>query len=189
MRSGVAAVNKPLVWGPVGALDTVVAHYRRDGRRWLVGGVCWLDERGASRGEIQAPPSWVNAPILASLGWNCIAPMSSFFEELGGFDLAFAKAIDYEFFVRALKREPFARVARTLSAARRHTDAMSMDRNAAHLAELAAIEEQSAPRSRTRRTLYRYALKVWLNATKPKWSALKRMDAFRARDRAMAPST
>jgi len=169
-----------------GALDAVLAHYRRDGRRWVVGGVRWLDERGASRGEIQAPPSWVSAPILASLGWNCIAPMStfvsrSFFEELGGFDSAFAQAIDYEFFVRALKREPFARVARTLSAGRRHIDAMSMDRNAAHLAELEAVKEQSAPRSWSRRTLYRYGLKVWLNATNPKWSALKRVDAFRAR--------
>lgn len=176
-----------------GALDAVMAHYRRDGRRWLVGGVRWLDERGTSRGEIQAPPSWINAPILASLGWNCVAPMStfvsrSFFEELGGFNSAFAQAIDYEFFVRALKREPFARVARTLSAARRHTDAMSMDRNAAHLAELEAIKEQSAPRSWSRRMLYRYSLKVWLNATNLRWSALKRVDAFRARDRAMTSS-
>jgi glycosyltransferase involved in cell wall biosynthesis len=176
-----------------GALDTVVAHYRRDGRRWLVGGVRWLDERGASRGEIKAPPSWVNAPILASLGWNCIAPMStfvsrSFFEGLGGFDPAFAQAIDYELFARALSREPYARITRTLSAARRHSDAMSMDRDAAHLAALRTIEEQHAPRSWSRRTLYRYSLKLWLNATNPRWSALKWVDAFRARDDARAQS-
>jgi glycosyltransferase involved in cell wall biosynthesis len=177
-----------------GALDTVVGQYRRDGGRWLVGGVRWLDERGTSRGEIQAPPSWVSAPILASLGWNCVAPMStflsrSFFEELGGFDSRFSQAVDYEFFLRALKREPFVRVTRTLSTAMRHSDALSMDRNAAHLAELKAIEEQHAPRSWSRRTLYRYRLKLWLNATNPRWSALKRVDAFRARDRAMAPSS
>jgi glycosyltransferase involved in cell wall biosynthesis len=175
-----------------GALDAVVAHQRRDGRRWVVGGVRWLDERGASRGEIQAPPSWVNAPILASLGWNCVAPMStfvsrSFFEELGGFDSAFAHAIDYEFFVRALKHEPFARVARTLSTAMRHSDAMSMDRNAAHLAELKAIEKQHAPRSWALRTMYRYRLKLLLNLTNPKWSALKRVDAVRAREGTSAP--
>ena len=104
-----------------GALDAVAGHYRRDGRRWLVGGVRWLDERGASRGEIQAPPSWVNAPVLASLGWNCIAPMStfvrrSFFEELGGFDSTFAHAMTMSSLSGPSRREPFARVARTLSA-------------------------------------------------------------------------
>jgi glycosyltransferase involved in cell wall biosynthesis len=176
-----------------GALDAVVGQYRRDGRPWLVGGVRWLDERGASRGEIQAPPSWVTAPILASLGWNCIAPMStflrrSFFEDLGGFDSTLRHADDYEFYVRALKREPFDRVARTLSVARRHSDAMSMDRNARHLAELKAIEEHDAPRSWSRRMLYRYRLKLWLNATNPRWSALKRVDALRSRDHAAAPS-
>jgi glycosyltransferase involved in cell wall biosynthesis len=167
-----------------GALDAVVDQYQRDGRGWLVGGVRWLDERGVNRGDIQAPPGWVSAPILASLGWNCIAPMSTylsrrFFEKLGGFDSTFSHADDYEFFVRALRREPFARVPRTLSAARRHSDAMSMDRNAVHLAELKSIAEQNAPRSWSRRTLYRYSLKLWLNATNPKWSALKRLDAFR----------
>jgi len=176
-----------------GALDAVVRQYQRDGGSWLVGGVRWLDERGASRGEIQAPPSWVSAPVLASLGWNCIAPMStylrrSFFEELGGLDSTFSHADDYEFYVRALGREPFARVARTLSAARRHSDAMSMDRNAVHLAELKTIEEQHAPQSWSRRTLYRYSLKLWLNASNPAWSVLKRMDALRAHDRSMASS-
>jgi glycosyltransferase involved in cell wall biosynthesis len=177
-----------------GALEAVVAEYGRNGGRWLVGGVRWLDEWGASRGEIQAPPSWISAPVLASLGWNCIAPMStylsrSFFEELGGFDSTFSHADDYEFYLRALKREPFVRVRRTLSAARRHSDAMSMDRNAVHLAELRAIEQQHAPRSSPRRALYRYGLKLWLNTTNPKWSALKRVDALRARDRAtVAPS-
>ena len=111
-----------------------------------------------------------------------------FFEELGGFDPSFSHADDYEFYLRALRREPFARVPRTLSAARRHSDAMSMDRNAVHLAELRAIEEQNAPRSWPRRMLYRYGLKLWLNATNPTWATLKRVDAFRASHHTMAPS-
>jgi glycosyltransferase involved in cell wall biosynthesis len=174
-----------------GALEVVERHYRRGRRRWFVGGVRWLDERGLSRGDFRAPPSWLTAPALASLGWNCVPPMSTYlrrdlFEELGGFLPSYAHADDYEFFVRLLRQERFHRIGRTLAGARRHDDAMSMDRNAVHLAELEAIAAQSAPRSASARWLHRYGLKLWLNATNPRWSALKRVDAFQARHRAMA---
>jgi glycosyltransferase involved in cell wall biosynthesis len=174
-----------------GALEAVARHYRRGDRRWFVGGVRWLDERGLSRGDFRAPPSWLTAPALASLGWNCIPPMSTYlrrdlFEELGGFLPSYAHADDYEFFVRLLRQERFHRIGRTLAGARRHDDSMSMDRNAVHLAELEAIAAQSAPRSAPARWLHRYGLKLWLNATNPRWSALKRVDAFQARHRAMA---
>jgi glycosyltransferase involved in cell wall biosynthesis len=176
-----------------GALDTVVRRRQRDGRRWFVGGVRWVDERGASRGVVGAPPAWLTAPILASLGWNCVAPMSTYlsrdlFEELGGLKTSFSHADDYEFFVRALEREPFARIARTLSCSLRRGDAMSMDRNATHLAELEAIAAQGAPRSRSQRALYHYGFKLWLNAANPRWAALKQVDAFRARRRQLAAS-
>jgi glycosyltransferase involved in cell wall biosynthesis len=176
-----------------GALDAVASRYQRGGGRWFVGGVRWLDERGVSRGDFRAPPSWLTAPALASLGWNCIPPMSTYlrrdlFEELEGFLPSYSHADDYEFFVRLLGRERFQRIGRTLAGARRHGDAMSMDRNAVHLAELEAIAEQSAPGSAPARWLCRYGLKLWLNATNPRWSALKRVDAIHARHRAVATS-
>jgi glycosyltransferase involved in cell wall biosynthesis len=176
-----------------GALENVARHYRRGRRRWFVGGVRWLDERGVSRGDFRAPPSWLTAPALACLGWNCIPPMSTFlrrdlFQELGGFLPTYAHAQDYEFFVRLLRQERFQRIGRTLAGARRHDDAMSMDRNAVHLAELEAIAGQSAPRSASARWLHRYGLKLWLNATNPRWTTLKRVDAFRARHRAIVAS-
>jgi glycosyltransferase involved in cell wall biosynthesis len=174
-----------------GALEAVVRRRRRDARRWFVGGVRWLDERGASRGDFRAPPGWLTGPMLASLGWNCVPPMSTYlsrdlFEELGGLDPSLSYADDYEFFVRVLEREPFARIARTLAGSRRHDDAMSMNRNATHLAELEAIAEQGASRSRSRRALCHYGLKLWLNATNPRWAALKQVDAFRTRRRQLA---
>lgn len=176
-----------------GALETVVRRRRRDGRRWFVGGVRWIDERDASRGDFRAPPAWLTAPMLASLGWNCVPPMSTYlardlFEELGGLDSSFSYADDYDFFVRALRREPFARIARTLAGSRRHDDAMSMNRNATHLAELEAIAARGAPRSRPRRALCHYGFKLWLNATNPRWAALKQVDALRARRRQLAAS-
>ena len=69
-------------------------------------------------------------------------PRRILFQELGGFLPTYAHAQDYEFFVRLLRQERFQRIGRTLAGARRHDDAMSMDRNAVHLAELEAIAEQ-----------------------------------------------
>jgi glycosyltransferase involved in cell wall biosynthesis len=176
-----------------GALDAVARRYQRGRGRWFVGGVRWLDERGVSRGDFRAPPSWLTAPALASLGWNCIPPMSTYLnrdllEETEGFLTSYSHADDYEFFVRLLSREKFERIGRTLAGARRHSNAMSMDRNAVHLAELETIAAQSAPPSASARRLSRYGLKLWLNATNPRWSALKRVDAFRARHRTGATS-
>jgi GT2 family glycosyltransferase len=103
------------------------------------------------------------------------------FQEAGGFNPSFCYGDSYDFFVRALERGPFARIARTLAGSRRHGDAMSMDRNAIHLAALKAIAEQGTPRSRSRSVLCRYEFKLWLDTTYPRWSALKRVDAFGAR--------
>jgi hypothetical protein len=51
------------------------------------------------------------------------------------------RAGDYELYIRLLRQERLQRIGRTLAGARRHDDALSMDRNAGHLAEL----EERAP--------------------------------------------
>jgi glycosyltransferase involved in cell wall biosynthesis len=174
-----------------GALDAVARHYRRAGRRWLVGGGRWLDGDGAPRGDVAAPPSWMTVPMLASLGWNCIPHTATYmrrdlFEELGGFDKQFKYSGDYDFMLRALQREPFARINRTLSAIRRHGGNASMQETPVHRAEAEEITRRYGPSSRSRRVTYQYLLKLWLNGTNPGWFLRKRADDLRGR---LSPST
>ena len=96
-----------------GALARVVQGYARGGRRWVVGGIRWIDGHGTPRGDLAAPPSWITVPMSAALGWNCIMHMATYvnselFRDLGGFRKEMKYAGDYEFFLRALAIEPFA---------------------------------------------------------------------------------
>jgi glycosyltransferase involved in cell wall biosynthesis len=168
-----------------GALDSVVQHYMRTGARWLVGGCRWIDRRGAPRGDLRAPPNWISVPMHASLGWNCFPDYSTFLHrdfyfELGGFDSSFVYAGDYDFFARALQREPFARIDRILAGVRRHGDNLSMTADPRRLAEEKAVEECYGPDSEWQQTAYRYLLKLWLNGTNPKWFFWKRMGILRS---------
>jgi len=164
-----------------GALEAVTAGYERSGRRWVTGGCRWLDGRGLSRGDLRAPPVWLTAPMAASLGWSCIPHPSTYmhrdlFEALGGFNPEFQYAGDYEFFVRALEREPFFRIRQVLSGFRRHGDNTSMRLDDTHLAEIRMVADRFAPRSEWQRVAHRYLLKVWLNGRNPGWSTMKRID-------------
>ena len=40
-----------------GALARVVQGYARGGRRWVVGGIRWIDGHGTPRGDLAAPPA------------------------------------------------------------------------------------------------------------------------------------
>jgi glycosyltransferase involved in cell wall biosynthesis len=168
-----------------GALDAVSRHFRSHGRRWLAGGGRWLDADGKRRGDITAPPAWITVPMLASLGWNCISHTATYvhrdlFDELGGFDTRFRYFGDYEFMLRALEREPFCRVNRTLFGGRRHGTNASMQQTPVHWAETKAIMERYSPSSSWQRAVHRYRLKVWLNATSPGWFLHKRIERLRA---------
>jgi glycosyltransferase involved in cell wall biosynthesis len=169
-----------------GALDAVVRAHERHGARWLVGRIRWIDALGVGRGDQSPPPSWVTAPMLASLGWNCIPHPSTyihreFFEQLGGFDKKLKYSGDYDFFVRARQFDSFVGIPRTLSCFRRHGGNMSMRPDAAHLAEIEAIAERFGPSAPWQRLAYRYFLKLWLNGGSLPWFARKRIDAVRAR--------
>jgi glycosyltransferase involved in cell wall biosynthesis len=167
-----------------GALDAVVRRHQQTGSHWLVGRVRWIDEHGTGRGDVSAPPSWVTAPMLASLGWNCIPHTSTYvhrelFERLGGFNKALRYSGDYDFFVRARQGQSFVRMRRTLSCFRRHGDNMSMRSDAAQLAENQGVAEQFGPQAGSRLLMYRYLVKLWLNAANATWFARKRLDAAR----------
>ena len=169
-----------------GALDAVVRAFERQGAHWLVGRVRWTDARGVERGDLWAPPSWVTASMLASLGWNCIPHTSTYmhrqlFEQLGGFDKAFKYSGDYDFFVRARRRSTFLRIPRAISCFRRHGENMSMRMDADQLAENEAVAQRFGPSAPWQRMAYRYLLKLWLNGENLPWSVRKRLDAARTR--------
>jgi glycosyltransferase involved in cell wall biosynthesis len=168
-----------------GALAAVARHYEASGHRWVTGGGRWLDGEGRPRGDIPAAPTWITVPMLASLGWNCISHTATYvhrdlFEELGGFDKHFQYFGDYDFMLRALASEPFCRVDRTLSSVRRHGANASMQQTPTHWAETGEITQRYGPTSSWKRAVYRYRLKVWANASSPRWFLHKRMDRFRA---------
>jgi glycosyltransferase involved in cell wall biosynthesis len=169
-----------------GALDTVVRTYERHRTRWLVGRVRWTDAHGTARGDLSAPPSWVTAPMLASLGWNCIPHTSTYvhrelFERLGGFDKQLKYSGDYDFFVRARRHNSFLRIPRALSCFRRHGQNMSMRADAAQLAENEAVAQRFGPSAPWQRLAYQYFVKLWLNGGNLPWSVRKHLDAVRAR--------
>jgi glycosyltransferase involved in cell wall biosynthesis len=175
-----------------GALDAVARAHERRGARWLVGRVRWMDARGVARGDQTPSPSWVTAPMLATLGWNCIPHPSTylhrdFFEQLGGFDTRFKYSGDYDIFIRARQLEPFTRIARTLTGVRRHGGNASMQHTAPHSAEIRQIMERYGPSSPWKQAAYRYLLKAWANGTSPRWFLQKRVDDLRAR-RARSPA-
>lgn len=167
-----------------GALARVAERYRREGRRWLIGGCRWIDPAGGSLGEHKAPPRWITPRMLASVGWSPIPALSTFLHrdllrELDYFDARFDYAADYDLYARALAREPFSRIGCTLAAQRRHGTNLSMDRNARHEAELRSIAERHGSRDPGRRAVYRYGLKIWFNAASPTWFVRKRLDQRR----------
>jgi glycosyltransferase involved in cell wall biosynthesis len=169
-----------------GALESVVQHYERTDAQWLVGGCRWMDQRGTPRGDLRAPPSWLSARALASLGWNCFPDQSTFlrrdfFLELGGFDDSFSYCGDYELYARTLQNAPFTRINRILTGIRRHGDNLSMSADPQRLAEERRVVERYGPESELQRRAYRYLLKLWLNGTNPTWALSKRIDAFHAR--------
>lgn len=174
-----------------GALEVVVHRYQQDGRRWLMGGCRWVDAQGRSLGDPTVPPSWLKPSMMASLTWGCVPAVSTFFHtdmlrNLGYFDVGFWYASDHELYTRALAREPFSRIARPLSAQRRHGSNLSMERNAGHTAEMAAITERFAPAQPWKRRLYSVMLRVWLNGTSPTWFLRKRADMYRESRRSKA---
>ena len=167
-----------------GALDTVVRRYERDRRPWLIGGCRWIDAEGRSKGDHKAPPNWLISSVLASLDWSPFPAISTFshrdfLDELGGFDVRFYYAADFDLYVRARSREPYSRINRTLAAWRRHGGNTSMERNTVHEVELATISRRHGPPGSGTRRAYRYGTKLVLNGQSPRWMLHKRVEKWR----------
>jgi glycosyltransferase involved in cell wall biosynthesis len=162
-----------------------VGHWAKRGRNPIfVGGIRWTDMDGRSRGDLAAPPRWMNSAAFASLGWNCMQHTSAFvrkpfMQELGGFDEAFQYNGDYEFFARALNRAAFDRTPRSLSAWRMSAVEPSDEKRAGMEDETRSIQQTFAPESEMRRKVYQTLLKVWLNSSSPRWLFGKRFQPRR----------
>ncbi|WP_264050600.1 glycosyltransferase family 2 protein [Methylobacterium flocculans] len=158
-----------------GAVAAIVSAYRRSGRRWVVGGIRWTNENDQSLGELAAPPSWMSPKMHASLGWNPIMHMStyfsrSFYEELGGFNITFKDSGDYDMFARALSRAPYARIDKPLTCFRRTGKNNSVVNRARSMDENRLILEERGPKSASTRFFLRTVLKSWLNIRNPHWT-------------------
>lgn len=169
-----------------GAMAAIVEAYRRSGRRWVVGGIRWTDERGRGMGELAAPPSWMTVRMHVCLGWNPIMHMATyvsrdFFQELGGFNIEYRDSGDYDMFARALSKEPYARVARPLACFRRTGQNNSAVNVARAEGECRRVLDTFGPASQAERRLWRGVLKSWFNLSNPTWLCWKLQERARLR--------
>lgn len=161
-----------------GALDAVVEAYRASGRRWVVGGIHWIDEHGNSLGQLRAPPTWMTVRMHACLEWNPIMHMATYFSrefytELGGFNIDYKDSGDFDMFARALSQEPFGRIGRQIAAFRRTGSNNSVVNRARGMREAQTVYERFGATSAVEHQLWRYLLKCWFNFSNPDWMAHK----------------
>jgi glycosyltransferase involved in cell wall biosynthesis len=169
-----------------GALDAIVHAYRKGGRRWVVGGIRWIDSRGHSMGELAAPPTWMTPRMLVCLGWNPIMHMGTYFSrefyvELGGFNIEYRDAGDQEMFCRALSKAPYTRVSRPIACFRRTGMNNSAIQGERTVREGLRTRAAFGPTSRIEHSAWRSFLKLWFNLRNPSWMASKLLDATRTR--------
>ncbi len=162
-----------------GALRAIAKEYGRGQPRWIAGGVRWIDGRDNYLGSTSAPPHWIGHRLYASLGWACLAHMSTyltreFFEELGGFDLEFKVAGDYDLFTKALSRCRFRRIKSDLAVSRLNGLNFSHVQKVRATSECAKVADAFAPKPAAQRLLYRTMLRIWVNAANPLWCVRKR---------------
>jgi len=169
-----------------GALDAVVRGYMESGKRWVVGGIKWIDENGTGMGGLAAPPVWMTPRLHVCLGWNPIMHMSTyisrdFFVELGGFDINFKDSGDYDMFARALSRAPYHRLARPVGCFRQTGMNNSATNGARTMRENGVVRDKFGPSAAWERRFWQLALKLWFNARNPDWALVKLRELWQAR--------
>jgi glycosyltransferase involved in cell wall biosynthesis len=169
-----------------GALEQIVRAYRKNNRRWVVGGIRWIDEHGRSLGNLAAPPSWMTPRMHVCLDWNPIMHMATyfsrdFFTALGGFNIDYKDAGDFEMFARALSKEPYERVPVLIACFRRTGMNNSVVNSERANREIRSVCGTFGPKSNLERACWRYLLKAWFNFRNPQWLVRKLSDSLCAR--------
>ncbi|MEO8137115.1 MAG: glycosyltransferase [Betaproteobacteria bacterium] len=167
-----------------GAVDAVVAAHRLGQRRWFVGGLRWIDGEGNSLGDFGAPPRWLSAAAYESLDWSVISILATYFDrdlfsELGGYDETVCISADFELIARALRKEPFHRVARPLALWRRHGENFSVVNKALARREAAAVRQSRRIRQGVAQSLRALGMKLWVNLSNPGWCRRKMTERLR----------
>ena len=157
-----------------GALGLIAKEYARGQPRWICGDVRYIDGSDNYLGTFSAPPQWMGHRIFASLGWSCLNHQATYvarelFDELGGFNLEFKVAADYDLIARAFSRSPYRRIRRVLSISRITGMNFATIHEVRGSSERATIADAFAPEPAAERLLYRTALKIWLAAANPVW--------------------
>jgi len=158
-----------------GALAEVVRAYKSSGRSWVCGGIRLIDGNDKNLGEIAALPSWVTASMHSCMGWGTIAHMSTYvsremFTELGGFDISFPTASDYEFFCRAREKAKYARIGRAIACFRQTGENYSVRHLEAAEPEFQRVRDTFAPNSSFKYQLYR-RMSLFRYARNPGWAS------------------
>lgn len=161
-----------------GAIEAVAESYHASVRRWLVGGIQWIDENDRDLGSLAAPPEWMTPRMCACLGWNPIMSIATFFrrdffDELGGYDPSYAICSDYDLYIRALQQEPFARIDQRLGAFRRTGLHNSIVKRKVRREEYLKIIEQYGPSTNSEQLFWRLVMKNHFNLRNPGWMARK----------------
>jgi len=169
-----------------GAPEQIVRAYRKNNRRWVVGGIRWIDEHGRSLGDLAAPPRWMTSRMHACLYWNPIMHMATyfsreFFTALGGFNIDYKDAGDFEMSARALSQEPYERIAVPIACFRRtgkNNSVVNFER-ASH--EVRSVCDTFGPKSNLECAFWRNLFKAFFNFRNPRWLAIKLLGSIRVR--------
>jgi glycosyltransferase involved in cell wall biosynthesis len=162
-----------------GALGRLVSAMRRTGRPWAIGRLRWVDRGGRAQGDLNPPPSWMPATVLASLGWNWMHHQTAyldrdFIESLGGFDPKLRVCADYDLLLRARRQVPFAPVHEVTAAFRRHGENISLS-SSVGIDEAAEILRSYGPSDPRRRQVDSFCARLLVNALNPRWAIMRRL--------------
>lgn len=157
-----------------GSLAEIVRAYRHGGKRWVVGGIRWIDEYGNILGGFAAPPSWIVPRIFVSFDWCSIMHQATymsrdFFKELGGFNIEYRVVGDFDMFARALSKAPYQRVARQIACYRRTGANYSATHPERTVYESSLVRKDFGPKSKWERRIWRVLMCTWLNIRNPQW--------------------
>ncbi len=157
-----------------GSLAEIVKSYRQSGKRWVVGGIRWIDEFGNVLGGFAAPPSWIVPRIFVSFDWCSIMHMATymsrdFFDELGGFNIEYRVVGDFDMFARALSKAPYQRVARQIACYRRTGVNYSATHPERTIYESSLVRKAFGPKSKWERRFWRVLMRSGLSLRNPQW--------------------
>ena len=161
-----------------GGLQALIDAARITSAPWMTGGVRYVDAEFRSIGRLQPLPHWTPLSLHACLGWSAIHHIATyisrdFFDALGGFDIEYTVAADYELFCRASMQARPCRIAKPVAAMRRTGHNFSARHAELGRQQCAAIRQRYGPRSLVTQNVYRQVIRIWVNAANPTWSLRK----------------